>query len=473
MVFSSIVFIFFFLPVFLLVYYVVPRKLKNYTLLAFSLVFYAWGAPWFIIFLVSSSLINFYVVQWMHKATPGISKKLFLALSIAINLGLLFYFKYTNFFMENLNAVRLFAGYMPLEWKRILLPIGISFFSFQSITYTMDVYRDVHKPLTNPFNYLLYIIMFPQMIAGPIVRFQSIADQITDRREQPDQILYGFIRFSIGLAKKALVADVLGGEVDRIMALDYASMDSTTAWIGILAYTFQLYFDFSGYSDMAIGVGRMIGFKFPENFDNPYVATSVSEFWRRWHMTFSVFMRNYLYYPLGGSRVKTKRRLYFNLWFIFLLSGLWHGASWNFVIYGAFHGIFLVMERVFLLKVLEKIGKIPSIMFSFLVIVMARVFFRIEELDQAISYFKALYSFNFKPLSLSGNYHFYTMMIVAVFFSFITLFKFGRNWQEAVYFTEYTIKRQVIYWIGALILCVLSAAYLTGFGFSPFIYFRF
>ncbi len=473
MVFSSIVFIFFFLPLFLLVYYAVPRKLKNYTLLGFSLIFYAWGAPWFIIFLVSSSLINYFVVNAMHHSDTKTGKKLFLALSISINLGLLLYFKYANFFMENVNAVRLMAGYMPLEWKRVLLPIGISFFSFQSITYTMDVYRKVHAPLKNPFNYLLYIIMFPQMIAGPIVRFQTIADQITGRKEKLDQIIYGFIRFSIGLAKKVLIADVLGSEVDKIMALDYTTIDSTTAWIGILAYTFQLYFDFSGYSDMAIGIGRMIGFKFPENFDNPYVARSVSEFWRRWHMTFSTFMRNYLYYPLGGSRVKTNRRLYFNLWFVFLLSGLWHGASWNFVIYGAFHGIFLVMERVFLLKLLKKAGAIPSIIFSFLVIVMARVFFRIEEFDRAIAYFKALYKFDFETISIASSPHFFTMMGVAVFFSFITLFSFGKRWQDAIYFNKYSTTQQVTYWFGAMLLFALSIAYLSGFGFSPFIYFRF
>ena len=224
---------------------------------------------------------------------------------------------------------------------------------------------------------------------------------------------------------------------------------------------------------MAIGVGRMIGFKFPENFDNPYVAKSVSEFWRRWHITFSVFMRNYLYYPLGGSRVDTKRRLYFNLWFVFLLSGLWHGASWNFVIYGAFHGFFLVLERIFLLKFWKKIGTIPSIIGTFLIIVMARVFFRIETLSDSTDFFGALFRFDFQRVALSENPHFYVMMAVAVLFSFITLSKFGLKLQERFYFSTYSNKQHLFHWVLSIFLLVISIASLTGSGFSPFIYFRF
>lgn len=473
MVFSSIIFIFFFLPVFLLTYYAVPRAAKNYVLLAFSIFFYAWGAPWFIIFLLPSTVINFYLVKYMHLAQRHKLRRVLLSLSIMVNLGLLLYFKYANFFMENVNYIRGWAGMIPLEWQYILLPIGISFFTFQSITYTMDVYRKVHAPLENPLNYMLYIMMFPQMIAGPIVRYQQIADQITGRQERWEEILYGFYRFAIGLAKKVLIADVLGATVDEILDGDYTTMDSTMAWIGIVGYTFQLYFDFAGYSDMAIGIGRMIGFRFPENFDNPYVARSVSEFWRRWHKTFSIFMRNYLYYPLGGSRVKTKRRLYFNLWFVFLISGLWHGASWNFVIYGAFHGIFLVLDRLFLANLLNRIGKLPSILFTFLIIVMARVFFRIEDFDQAIAFMRILYAFDFSPVTFSGYYQFYSIMALAVFFSFITMFKFGLRWQEFVYFSKLNTPKHILFWICSMILLLLSVASLTGTGFSPFIYFRF
>lgn len=472
MVFSSIIFILFFLPAFILTYYVMPKKVRNYILLIFSLVFYAWGAPSFILFLVPSTIINFYLVHAMARS-KGTIAKLYLAANIALNLGLLLYFKYANFFLENVNYIRDWLNFSPIEWTYIILPIGISFFTFQSITYSVDVYRKIHQPLKNPFNYMLYIMMFPQMIAGPIVRFIDIADQITGRKEKLEDFLHGFYRFSIGLAKKVLIADILGLEVDRIMALDYASMDSSLAWVGIIAYTFQLYFDFSGYSDMAIGIGRMIGFKFPENFNNPYVARSVTEFWRRWHITFSVFMKNYLYYPLGGSRVDTNRRLYFNLWFVFLISGLWHGASWNFVIYGAFHGIFLVLERIFLLKVLDKIGVLPSVLFTFFVIVLARVFFRIEELDQALLYFDALFSFDFKSLVFIKREHFYVMMVIASFFSFITLFKFGLQLQDIFYYRKYNTYGHIAMWVMAICFCALSIAQLTGLGYSPFIYFRF
>jgi len=409
----------------------------------------------------------------MHQEKNKTKAKIFLACNITLNIGLLLYFKYANFFLENVNYIRDWLQLEPIEWIHIILPIGISFFTFQSITYSMDVYRKIHQPLKNPFNYMLYIMMFPQMIAGPIVRFIDIADQITGRKEKFEDFLHGFYRFVLGLAKKVLIADTLGIEVDKIMALDYSGMDSSTAWIGILAYTFQLYFDFSGYSDMAIGLGKMIGFKFPENFNNPYVARSVTEFWRRWHMTFSVFMKNYLYYPLGGSRVKTNRRLYFNLWFVFLISGLWHGASWNFVIYGAFHGVFLVLERIFLLKILHKIGVIPSVLFTFLIIVLARVFFRIEELDQALIFFKALFSFDFNPVAFYKNEHFFVMMGVATFFSFITLSKFGLKLQDIFYNKSYNNTQHIGMWILSIGLLVLSIAQLTGVGYSPFIYFRF
>ncbi|MCB2220170.1 MAG: MBOAT family protein [Bacteroidetes bacterium] len=473
MVFSSIVFILFFFPLFLITYYLSPRMIRNYVLLVFSLVFYAWGAPEFVFFLIGSVFSNFYIVKEMYYAKSRINRKLLAGLSVAINLGLLIYFKYANFFVENFNFILNVMGAKEVYWTNIVLPIGISFFTFQSLTYTVDVYRNVHPPLKNPFNFLLYIIMFPQMIAGPIVRFQTIADQITGRRETNEDRLLGFYRFVIGLAKKVLIADVLGFQVDKIMALDYAGMDSATAWIGIVGFTFQIYFDFSGYSDMAIGIGRMIGFKFPENFNNPYIARSVTEFWRRWHITFSTFMRNYLYYPIGGSRVDTKRRLYFNLWFVFLVSGLWHGASWNFVIYGAFHGTFLVMERLFLIRVLDKIGKWPSILFTFMVIVVARVFFRVEGLDNAMIYLDRLFAFDFSNRTFPTDTYFNTMMIVATVLSFITAFKIGIKLETIIYETQLSAKKHLIYFCISICVLILIIASLSGSGFSPFIYFRF
>ncbi len=473
MVFSSVVFLLFFFPLFLITYYLSPGKVKNYVLLVFSIVFYAWGAPRFIPFLMGSTIANFYIVRAMYYSDTALRRKLLLALSTIINLGLLVYFKYSNFFVENINFMVDVFGGESFAWKKIILPIGISFFTFQSITYTVDVYRRVHGPLRNPFDYMLYIMMFPQMIAGPIVRFETIADQITQRKETSEDRLLGFYRFIVGLSKKVLIADVIGFQVDKIMALDFATMDSTTAWIGIVGFTFQIYFDFSGYSDMAIGIGRMIGFKFPENFDNPYIARSVTEFWRRWHITFSVFMRNYLYYPLGGSRVKTKKRLYFNLWFVFLISGLWHGASWNFVIYGAFHGLFLVLERVFLLKVLDRIGKWPSILFTFFIVVIARVFFRVEGFEEALLYLEKLFSFDFGPLNVSQMKNFYFFFLIAAILSFITATDFGKKLEYMIYKTELSLREHRLYLGMALLTLVLVISTLSGSGFSPFIYFRF
>lgn len=474
MVFSSAVFLLYFLPIFLLVYYLIDRKYKNYAILFFSIFFYAWGAPKFIFAVLISISANFYVVQLMHKLPDKPLQRLLLAISVIINLGLLIYFKYANFFLENINTLIEGVGLgNPVHWTRIALPIGISFFTFQSLTYSMDVYRNVHKPLNSLGDYILYILMFPQLIAGPIVRFNWIADQINNRQETNDDRLLGMYRFIIGLAKKVLIANVMGAEADRVMALDVATLDSTTAWIGILAYTFQIYFDFAGYSDMAIGLGRMIGFTFPENFNNPYVSRSITEFWRRWHITLGSWMRDYLYIPLGGSRVETKRRLFFNLWFVFLVSGLWHGASWNFVIWGGFHGLFLILDRIFLLKLLEKSGKFISTLFTFLVVVMGWVVFRIEDFATAMTYYKRLFAFDFVKIPFSANRELLIILIVAVFFSLITVTRFGLKIQEKVFYSEYTIGQKLLMFIVTMILFVLSLASITTSGFNPFIYFRF
>lgn len=473
MVFSSINFLLFFLPLFLCTYFISPHKIKNYVILIFSLIFYAWGAPQFILLLVPSTLLNFFIVKALNQCNNKLKKNALLGSSLLLNLGLLAYFKYANFFIENLNFLRGWVDIAPLQWQKIILPIGISFFSFQSITYSMDVYRKVHAPLKNPFNYLLYIIMFPQMIAGPIVRFQTIADELVVRTEKWDEFLYGFQRFAIGLAKKVLIADVLCSQVDTIMSGDFTAMNSTTAWIGILAYTFQIYFDFSGYSDMAIGIGRMIGFHFPENFNNPYVSRSITEFWRRWHMTLGAWMKNYLYIPLGGNKVKTKRRLFFNLWFVFLVSGFWHGASWNFILWGAFHGFFLILDRLFLEKKVLSKSKLFSTLFTFFLAMMGWVIFRIEELNSALLYYKQLFSFNFESINLHEHLHFYTILIVATFFAFFTTSRFGRLIEQRIFYSQHNSLQHISYWLGALSLCILSIASLSGSGFSPFIYFRF
>lgn len=473
MVFSSIAFLLYFLPLFLLVYYASPKQFKNYVILLFSIVFYAWGAPKFVFILLATTAISFYLVKWMDQSKERKKKRLLLAVSIIINLGLLAFFKYANFFIDNFNQAFESLGYNAVAWTNIILPIGISFYTFQTLTYSVDVYRGVHKPLEKLSNYVLYIIMFPQLIAGPIVRYNSIADQIVTRNETNSDRLLGFYRFSIGLAKKVLIANVMGAKADEILSMDFMAMDTTTAWVGILAYTFQIYFDFSGYSDMAIGIGRMIGFKFPENFENPYTSKSITEFWRRWHMTLGAWMKNYLYIPLGGNKVKTNRRLYFNLWFVFLVSGLWHGAAWNFIIWGAFHGFFLVIERLFLSKLLKKAGAAISLTYTFFVTVMGWVIFRIEDYQSAYVFYKRLFSFNFSTFDFSGDLQFSFLLFIAVFFSFFTLLPSGNKIQQKIFYADYSKSNIIIGFVIAIFLVILSVSSIATSDFNPFIYFRF
>jgi alginate O-acetyltransferase complex protein AlgI len=338
----------------------------------------------------------------------------------------------------------------------------------------VDVYRKVHKPLERFWDYQLYIILFPKLVAGPIIRYHDLADQIEDRshNDSVDNRLTGFYRFVIGLAKKVLIANHMGAQADAILSMDFATLDSGTAWIGILAYTFQIYFDFSGYSDMAIGLGKMIGFRFPENFDNPYTSQSITEFWRRWHITLGAWMRNYLYIPLGGNRVGSKHRLYFNLWFVFLASGLWHGASWSFVLWGAYHGLFLVLERLFLQKLYQKAGKLVSTLFTFFVVVIGWVFFRIEDIAQAFAFVKRLFVFEFGSFA-AGDLEFYTFFVVAVFFAFFAYGKTGKRIQQQVFFLPYSSQKHIPAFVVTLVLFMLCISSITGFGFNPFIYFRF
>lgn len=367
-------------------------------------------------------------------------------------------------------------GAESIEWTAVILPIGISFYTFQTLTYSIDVFRGEHKPFKNPIQYLVYIMLFPQMIAGPIVRFKNIADQIEDRKslETLDNKLLGLFRFGIGLAKKVLIANVLGAEADRVFSMVENDLSTSIAWVGILAYTFQIYYDFSGYSDMAIGLGRMLGFKFPENFNNPYVSQSITEFWRRWHMTLGAWMKDYLYIPLGGSRVSSKRRLYFNLWFVFLISGLWHGAAWNFLLWGAFHGAFLILDKLFLLKMYKSIGKYPSITLTFLITMVGWVIFKAESMNQVKFFLHKMF-----VIDLSNSIYFYdnefiTIMVIAILFAFITLFKFGLRWQNNVFFSEsYSVKGYLLMTVVLMVLLVLSISYIMASDFNPFIYFRF
>ncbi len=473
MVFSSIVFILYFLPLFLICYYLAGKTYKNLVILVFSILFYSWGAPKFIFVILATTFLDFHLVKWMDESVSRFRRKTLLILSLSLNLGLLFYFKYFNFFIENVNVFLEMSGMGTMHWAKLILPIGISFYTFESITYVVDVYRRIHKPLHNFWDYQTYIILFPKLIAGPIIRYHELADQITDRsaNDTYNNRLIGFYRFAIGLAKKVIIANHLGAYADEIFAMDYMTMHTQMAWAGILAYTFQIYFDFSGYSDMAIGIGKMIGFKFPENFNNPYVATSITDFWRRWHITLGNWMRNYLYIPLGGNKVSAKR-LYFNLWIVFLASGLWHGASWSFIIWGAYHGLFLVLERSFLHKVYQSVGSWFSIPVTFLIVVIGWVFFRIEQRDEAIAFLKAMFSFQTgNSIQTGAEYTVYLGM--AFFFSFITLTKYGAQWQEKIFFGNYNVKFHYVALGCSFILVCLSVSMITSSGFNPFIYFRF
>lgn len=474
MVFSSIVFLLFFLPAFLLTYYLADKKYKNIVILFFSIFFYSWGAPRFIFVILGTTFLDFHLVKWMSATKNQLQRRLMLTLSVSVNIGLLFYFKYSNFFIENVNTVLSVFGDGTIHWTKLVLPIGISFYTFETITYVVDVYRRVHKPLHNFWDYQLYIILFPKLIAGPIIRYHDLADQITDRTQNDniDNRLTGFYRFVIGLAKKVLIANHMGLQADTIFAMNYGEIGTFTAWIGILAYTFQIYFDFSGYSDMAIGLAKMIGFKFPENFNNPYISQSISEFWRRWHISLGAWMRSYLYIPLGGNKVATKRRLYFNLWFVFLASGLWHGASWSFVIWGAYHGLFLVLERLFLNDVYKRIGKLASTLFTYFVVMIGWVFFRIEHLSDAFAFLKRMFAFN-SGKALQFDPEFYTFFALAFFFAFFVYFAKGQKIQDAVYFENYPTKRHLILSVLTVGLLLLSLSSITAFGFNPFIYFRF
>ena len=475
MVFSSIVFILYFLPIFLLTYYFADQKFKNLVILLFSIIFYSWGAPKFIFVILGSTFIDFHLVKWMSSTLNLRKRNMLLASSVVLNLGLLFYFKYSNFFIENVNAFLSLFGVNGIHWTKLVLPIGISFYTFETITYVVDVYRKVHKPLSNFWDYQLYIILFPKLIAGPIVRYHDLADQITDRTKNDtiDNRLIGLYRFALGLGKKVLIANQMGQHADAIFALNYADLGTQTAWFGIIAYSFQIYFDFSGYSDMAIGLAKMIGFVFPENFNNPYISQSITEFWRRWHITLGSWMRSYLYIPLGGNRVKTRKRLYFNLWLVFLASGLWHGASWNFIIWGAFHGFILIAERHFLLRIYQHIGKLASTFITFTLVVIGWVFFRIEHFSDAILYIKSLLGISNGSYNHSINAEFLTYLLIALTFSFFAYGKRGEQIQNSIYNGRYSVKKHIIVFTIALVILILSVGFIAASGFNPFIYFRF
>lgn len=481
MVFSSALFLTRFLPLLLLVYFLADKKYKNAILLVASIFFYSWKAPRFIFMILGTTLLDFFLVQKMFEADNQKRKKLFLVLSLCVNLGLLVYFKYCGFFIANINEMLSWFGAGAIPWTKIALPIGISFYTFESMTYVVDVYRGIHAPQKKFSSYLLYIIFFPKLIAGPIVRYHEIADQLTERNETNEDRLIGFIRFCTGLAKKVLIANYLGqfatavfGTFDgTVHGMNPATLHVSTAWIGALAFTFQIYFDFSGYSDMAIGLGRMFGFRIPENFNQPYLADSVTDFWRRWHITLGAWMKNYLYIPLGGNRV-SPRRVYLNLFIVFLISGFWHGASWNFILWGCWHGFFLVIERLFLLKLYAKLFRPLRIAITFFVVLIGWIMFDVQGIRTGFHYIGALFgagnatdAFVISPKAI-------IFLCIAAFFSFFSFSsatkKFSEMWYSGKFKWQIGLPVAVI---TCLLLFCLSLSYLTSESFNPFIYFRF
>ncbi|HXC03803.1 MAG TPA: MBOAT family protein, partial [Bacteroidia bacterium] len=465
-----------FLPLALLAYYLCPNRFKNYLLLILSIGFYSWGAPRFIFVILGTTLLDFFLVRLMHKQQKRSLKRLLLILSVCMNVGLLFYFKYANFFIANFNNVLSALGLAHLNMLAVVLPIGISFYTFESLTYVVDVYRGEHTPLKNFLHYQLYIILFPKLIAGPIIRYKDIADQITGRFQTftYSSALQGMHRFILGLAKKVIIANTLGSYADLVFNCDVASLNSAAAWLGALSYTLQIYFDFSGYSDMAIGIGQMLGFRFPENFNNPYTSLSITDFWRRWHMTLGAWMRNYLYIPLGGNRVSSKRRLYFNLWIVFVLSGFWHGASWGFIVWGIYHGTFLILERMAWGRLLQSLGKWPAMLITFGIVNIGWIFFKEESLSGALHFIRAMFAFHRPEVALSFNMReLYTILTLALFFSFFAAVKVLERIQQRIYFLLPSALESIAYTGISALLLLVCVSHITASSFNPFIYFRF
>lgn len=438
-----------------------------------SLFFYSWGEPFFVMAVVAAIVADYFIARKM-AASEGRRRKGLLAVSLVLNVGLLLYFKYANFFVANLQALYSLVGAQPFNWVEVALPVGISFITFQKISYMVDVYRGTVEPQRKLQDLMLYILMFPQLIAGPIVRYKDIAGQLADRRADDtyDRRVVGFSRFMFGLGKKVLIANVLAEYVDAVFAASPGDFSSGTAWIAILAYTFQIYFDFSGYSDMALGLGLMLGFRFPENFNFPYISQSITEFWRRWHITLSSWIKDYLYIPMGGNRVAVPR-MYFNLVFAFFISGFWHGAAWTFIVWGLYHGFFLILDRLGLKKVLERIGKLPAVICTFFVAMVGWIFFRSDNLTYAFAYLRRMFAFDGRWDEFYCDRRFLFIFFVAIVGSFWGIFKKGEQFQYK-FFAEQPERKWLLVGFGmAVVLYVLCGGSLLAGGLNPFIYFRF
>lgn len=463
MAFSTPVFLFCFFPITVGLYFFARHKYRNIVLLVASLVFYAWGEPKTIFLMLLSIIVNYTLARIIENKNDG-KRKFYLIISIIYNIGVLFIFKYLGFGIEILESV---FG-IKLNIRDIALPIGISFYTFQILSYVIDVYRKKVPAQKNILDLGLYISLFPQLIAGPIVRYIDISQEIKNRETKQEDIYYGAKRFIFGFAKKILLADQLARIADLAFSGEWNS--ALGYWIGMVAYTLQIYYDFSGYSDMAIGIGRLFGFHFLENFNFPYIAKSVQEFWRRWHISLSSWFRDYVYIPMGGNRKGTKRT-YLNLLIIFLLTGLWHGASYNFIVWGLFHGTFIILERLFLKKYLEKIPVVFQHIYTLLIVMTGWVFFRADNLNAAIVYLGHL--FQPYPLDFAKCLYQLNAEVICVFICSI-IFIFPHEWIQKVVTRHLQLPlKSILTDIVAVLLLLLSIMYMMGNGFSPFLYFRF
>ncbi len=475
MIFSSFVFLFFFLLITIGAYYIFPKGARNLILVISSLIFYAWGEPIYVIIMISSILINWVIGLLIHSAKEknpdktrhSALEKFLIILCCVINLGALSFFKYTNFLIENVNGI----FNLSIELLEIALPIGISFYTFQTLSYVIDVYKGTVSVQKNLIDFAAFVTMFPQLIAGPIVRYSDVETQLRGRKETFEKTSKGILRFIIGLGKKVLLANKAGAIWDSVTAQLNGEMTISMAWIGAIAFTFQIYFDFSGYSDMAIGLGQMFGFDFPENFKYPYISKSITEFWRRWHITLSTWFKEYVYIPLGGNR-KGKGRQIFNLFAVWALTGLWHGASWNFVLWGIYFFALLMLEKLFLLKLFEKIPVIFSRIYSLFFIVIGWIIFACTSASDIALYLQSMFSGKFSSeLSL----YFLRTNLVLLLIMCVASTPIPKVLAEKVS-TKLKLSDEVCFIIKAsacMVVLILSIAYLTGDSYNPFMYFRF
>ena len=466
MVFSSYLFIFFFLPLALLGYYAAPKKLRHLTLTIFSYIFYGWANPWFCLLMLFNTSVD-YTNGRLMQAYPA-RKKLFVTLSIVCDLAILGFFKYFNFGLDNYNATMAALGIPEAQYLgffRVVLPLGISFYTFQSMSYVIDVYRGDAKVVTNFIDYACYVSMFPQLVAGPIIRFQDVADQLRERTLTWEKFARGTAFFMLGMAKKVLLANPCGKIADT--TFNTGDLSCFDAWYGAVAYAFQIYFDFSGYSDMAIGLGLMLGFVFAKNFDSPYRSKSITEFWRRWHLSLSTWLRDYLYIPLGGNR-KGSVRTYINLALVMLLGGLWHGASWNFLIWGGIHGGYLAFERAQGKEsIYHKLPALLQVLITFFIVLIAWVFFRADTLPDAWQYLKCMFGGATPGQGEAVRGLIYNPYYVVNFIlAGVTIWALPQTWD----FTR-RLTWPKIAW--CILLFFVSLVALTTQSYNPFIYFIF